>query len=80
MHMGRRRHGHGGHVTNLPILKRENCTSLKAGHDNRVRYAFLHRYQLQVHMNNICRRTRHLVQHTPIIVICCLAKMLPPLL
>ena len=36
--------GHGGHVTNLPILKRENCTSLKAGHDNRVSYAFLHRF------------------------------------
>ena len=33
--------GHGGHVTNLPILKR---TSLKAGHDNRVSYAFFHRF------------------------------------
>ena len=32
--------GHGGHVTNLPILKRENCTSLRAGNDNRVSYAF----------------------------------------
>jgi len=36
--------GHGSHKTNLPILKQENCMSLKAGHDNRVRYAFLHRF------------------------------------
>ena len=36
--------GHGGHVTNLPISETRNCTSLKAGHDNRVSYAFLHRF------------------------------------
>ena len=36
--------GHGSHMTNLPILKQENCMSLKAGHDNRVSYAFLHRF------------------------------------
>ena len=40
--MGER--GHGSHVTNLPILKQENCMSLKAGHDNRVSYAFPYRF------------------------------------
>ena len=36
--------GHGSHMTNLPILKQENRMSHKAGHDNRVSYAFLHRF------------------------------------
>jgi len=35
--------GHRGHMTNLLFLKQENCMSLKAGHDNRVSYAF-HRF------------------------------------
>ena len=42
--MGGRTRGHGSHMTNLPILKQENCMSLIAGHDNRVSYAFLHRF------------------------------------